>query len=116
MTVPETTGKSGHPFKHPRPSVEPTTVKKIASQPEGWESRQITEGVKGPIYAKFKCLRCVAYRSSTAYGNYLTAEEDVWLYIRRHEDGTVKYFLSNALETTAQTTMDHLATSRWSIE
>ncbi|MGM0110174.1 hypothetical protein [Enterococcus sp. DIV0187] len=28
----------------------------------------------------------------------------------------MKCFLSNAPETTAQTTMDHLATSRWSIE
>jgi len=81
-----------------------------------WTKRTLAEGTKGPIYADVKCVRCVSCISSTKYGNYSTPGEEIWLYIRRYEDGTVKYFVSNASASTDQTTLDRLSTMRWSIE
>ena len=41
---------------------------------------------------------------------------EVWVYIRRYEDGTIKYFISNAPSETEMAVLDKLATMRWSIE
>ena len=72
-------------------------------------------GTKGPVRALVKCIRCVSCGSSVN-GSSLEPLEDVWLYIRKYEDGTVKYFLCNAPETTPLSTLDRLSTMRWSIE
>ncbi len=66
-------------------------------------------GTKGPIRAWVKCLPCVSCDG-------LTPEQEVWLYIRKYEGDTVKYFLSNAPADTPQSTLDSLAAMRWSIE
>jgi SRSO17 transposase len=46
----------------------------------------------------------------------MAAGNDVWLYIRRYENGQIKYYLSNAPDTTPMETLDRLCTLRWSIE
>lgn len=40
---------------------------------------------------------------------------DVWLYIRKNEEGMVKYFISNPVST-AISILDSLETMRWSIK
>jgi len=118
MIVPDNQpGKSGRPFKHPKPSSDPVSVRSIANDSSiKWTKRTLAEGTKGPIYADVKCVRCVSCISSTKYGNYSIPGEEIWLYIRRYEDGTVKYFVSNASASTDQATLDRLSTMRWSIE
>lgn len=114
MKVPE--NKCGRPAKHPRPSIPPVPVKAIASDDAiTWEERTLSMGTKGPVRALVKCIRCIACGSSVK-GSCLEPLEDVWLYIRKYEDGTVKYFLCNAPETTPLSTLDRLSTMRWSIE
>ncbi len=97
MSIPDNLKKKGRPFKHALPDQPPVTVKEIVlSDDYSWERKRIAEGAKGPIYADIKVIKAVACRSTTRYGNYLAPEEDVWVYIRRYDDGKLKYFLSNA--------------------
>ena len=62
-----------------------------------------------------KCVRCISC-GSCVKGSCLEPLEDVWLYIRKYEDGTVKYFLCNEPDETPLPTLDRLAAMRWSIE
>jgi SRSO17 transposase len=78
-----------------------------------WVKRVISEGAKGPIATETKCLRCVACRKENRL--FMTKSE-IWVYIRKHEDGTIKYFLSNMPDDTGISELDRLATARWSIE
>ena len=48
--------------------------------------------------------------------NYVKPGEAVWLYARRYEDGTIKYFVSNAPDHISYTYLDRAATLRWPIE
>lgn len=118
MRVPETPhAKGGRPFRHPRPSVEPIPVRAIALDPLiPWERRSLGEGAKGPILSEIKCIRCVFCDGSVEHGDYMNPGPDIWVYIRKHEDGTLKYFISNASADTPTSILDRLATMRWSIE
>ena len=116
MNIP-TSGKTGRPYKHPRPSFPPVTVGSIASDDSiPWGRRCLAQGTRGPIYADIKCIRCVSCESTTEFGNYMAPGNDIWLYIRRYENGDIKYYLSNSSEATPMETLDRLATLRWSIE
>jgi len=116
MKIP-VSNKTGRPYKHPRPSFPPVTVGSVALDDSiPWIRRFLAQGVRGPIYADAKCIRCVCCESTTEFGNYVAPGNDIWLYIRRYENGDIKYYLSNSPETTPEETLDHLATLRWSIE
>ena len=81
-----------------------------------WQQITLAEGAKGPIVADVKIVRCVSCHSSTPRGNYLLPQEEVWLYIRRYNDGRVKYSLCNAPADTPLETLHRVATMRWPIE
>ena len=75
--------------------------------------RAIAQGTKGPTLADIKCVR--AYSCREVNGRFLSAAP-IWVYIRRYEDGAIKYFISNAPADTVQAVFDRLATMCWSIE
>lgn len=118
MNVPESGhDKPGRPYKHPRPSFSPITVETVAMDESiPWVRQYLSEGVRGPICADVKCIRCVSCESTTSFGNYMAPGGDIWLYIRRHENGDIKYFLSNSPASITLDTLNRLATMRWSIE
>ena len=96
--------------KRLRPSFPPVSVKSIAADDSiPWDKRTLAKGTKGPIQAQVKCIRCAACDANTP-------TDDVWLYIRKYADGTVKYFLCNGPADLEQSVLDRLATMRWSIE
>ncbi len=96
--------------KHSRPSFPPVSVKSIAADDNiPWDERVLALGTKGPIQAQIKCIRCVACDANAP-------TNDVWLYIRKYTDGTIKYFLCNGSAGLEQSVLDKLATMRWSIE
>lgn len=104
----------GGRFKHPRATEQPVVIKTIVEDETiPWVKRIISEGVKGPIIAEVKCLRCVSCRKENRL--YMPNSE-IWVYIRKHEDGTIKYFISNMPKNTDISALDRLATARWSIE
>lgn len=98
MNIPENeAGKNGRRYKHARPSIAPISVKSFAKDDSiPWVKTVLAEGTKGLIIADVKCIRCVSCASTTKYGNYVAPGEEIWLYIRKYADGTIKYFISNA--------------------
>ena len=96
--------------------IQPVSVKSIAEDPAApWEQVTLAEGSKGPILAQRFMLRVVACRKD-GDRNYLKPGKEVWLYIRKYEDGTIKYFVSDAPEDIPCAELDRAATLRWPIE
>ena len=113
---PEPGKNRGRPKKHPIWTIQPVSVKSIAEDPAApWEQVTLAEGSKGPILAQRFMLRVVACRKD-GDRNYLKPGKEVWLYIRKYEDGTIKYFVSNAPQDTPCAELDRAATLRWPIE
>lgn len=100
----------GRPPQKMVPSVAPVPVSAIAKD-DGipWRNVVLAEGAKGPIVARVKCLRVLECRDGLE-------GEELWLYIRRYEDGRTKYSWSNAPADIEREELDHAATLRWPIE
>jgi SRSO17 transposase len=75
-----------------------------------WTPVVLAEGAKGPIRAEVACLRVYP-----ALGG-LPRAAPVWLFMRRLEDGQVKYAFSNAPADTPLAELCRAATLRWPIE
>ena len=118
MTIPESPiGKSGRRFQHSIPSIAPVSVKSIAEDDSiAWSQVVLAQGAKGSTIADVKCIRCASCVSTTKFGNYIAPAEEVWVYIRKYADRTIKYFLSNAPANTPLKELHRAATMRWPIE
>jgi SRSO17 transposase len=87
------------------------TVGAIAKSPAcPWTPVVLAEGAKGPIRAEVAALRV-----TPAVGG-LPRESPVWLFLRRLEDGQIKYAFSNAPADTPLAALCRAATLRWPIE
>jgi SRSO17 transposase len=107
-------GKRGGRFKHPRATEKPVAIKCILDdETVPWMKRTIAEGAKGPVIAEIKCVRCISSRKEN---RLFVPKSEIWVYIRKHEDGKIKYFISNYPSETPISKLDRLATARWSIE
>ena len=107
----------GRPRTHPLVHGEPTCVLDVAQNDAfPWETVTLAEGSKGPIVADVKRMRCTACRASEGNSAQTIPGADIWLYIRRHEDGELKYYVSNAPKDTPISALDRAATLRWPIE
>ena len=103
------------------PSFPAIYVEEIANDESiPWKEVYLGDGAKGPIYAETNNIRCVAYQthySGNSGRTKLTVpDEEVWLYIRKHKDGTIKYFLSNAPEGISREELDKACLMRWPVE
>lgn len=95
-------------------SDKPATVKTLADDENfGWEKVGFQTS-KGVINSEIKIIRCFSCRTD-AKGNAYKHEE-IWLYIRRYADGTVKYFMTNAPANISRDELHEAATLRWPIE
>jgi SRSO17 transposase len=73
-----------------RPSFPPVKAEDIAANPNlQWENAYLGEGAKGPIYSDTACLRVIENRDGLP-------GREIWLYLRRLSDGSLKYSISNA--------------------
>ena len=107
-------GKRGRPCKHPRSTEDPVAIKSILNDDTvPWVTRTIAEGAKGPVIAEIKCVRCISSRTEN---NHFLPKNEIWVYIRKHEGGNIKYFISNYSVETPLSTLDEMSTKRWSIE
>jgi len=114
VVIPKNVSKKGGWFRHPRATENPVHIKTIINDESvPWVKRIIAEGAKGPVFAEIKCLRCVSCRKENRHN---VPKAEIWVYIRKYEDGTIKYFVSNMPEDTNIPELDRLATARWSIE
>lgn len=87
------------------------TVAKLAKSTRlVWKKVTLAEGAKGPIIASVARLRVYPLRDD------LPLESSVWLFLRRMEDGQIKYAFSNAPESMSMAELCKAATMRWPIE
>ncbi len=75
-----------------------------------WTPVVLAEGAKGPIRAEVACCRVYPAQGG------LPRPEPVWLFLRRTEDGQVRYVFSNAPANTPLAALCRAATLRWPIE
>ena len=118
MITPEYSGKGRRDLKA-KPDVAPVHVKAIAQDESiAWEKAILGEGAKGPIVAYDKCVRVIMGegRSAPFLCDDNNPGDTVWLYIRRFEDGSFKFALSNAPDDTPINVIREAALLRWPIE
>ena len=111
--IPPYKGRGARPTK---PKVlsggpEPFTVAEVAEFFEGhWKRVVLAEGAKGPIVADVAALRVYPAHEGLPRG------PAVWLFLRRTEDGKVKYAFSNAPEDIPFEELCEASVMRWPIE
>lgn len=109
MVVPEYSGRGKRPTKA-APSFVPVSVKEIAEDDSiPWNDVVLGIGAKGPIITKDKCIPVVEVRDGGP-------GKDIWLYIRRLEDGSLKYALCNESMDATIADIRKPALMRWAIE
>ena len=109
MAIPPYSGR-GRKDLRAKPSVAPVSVKAVAEDESvPWSKAVLGEGAKGPIVAHDKCIRVFMCNDNCP-------GESVWLYIRRLEDGSFKFSLSNAPFDTPVHMIREAALMRWPIE
>jgi len=108
---------TGRKRKYPRLEQMPEMVKDIANDKTiPWLKTTLCEGSKGPIIADVKYMRCVRCDTLTKKNQYLIPIAESWLYIRRYDNGDIKYFFSNAPADIPVEQLHRASTMRWSIE
>jgi SRSO17 transposase len=109
--VPRSRGRGRKPTRPRVTAGRIQTVGALAQSPAcPWTSVVLAEGAKGPIRAAVACLRV-----TPAVGG-LPRAAPVWLFLRRLEDGQLKYAFSNAPADTSVAALCRAATLRWPIE
>ncbi len=109
VNVPEYKGKGKAPQKLVA-ATKPVTVEELAaSEAIPFQEVVLGIGAKGPIFTHDKAVRVVEVRDGLP-GN------DVWLYVRRLNDGSLKYTLTNAPACSDMDEIRKPALMRWSIE
>jgi hypothetical protein len=113
-SMPRVIVPKGGRFKHPRSEEAPVRINTILSDESvPWIKRVIAEGAKGPVIAEVKRLRCISCRKEN---RLFMHNAEIWAYIRKRDDGTIKYFVSNMPCDAGISEPDGLASARWSIE
>ena len=108
-SVPERRGRGKTPTKAVS-SVPAIPVSAIATDESlPWECITLMEGAKGPVITQVKYCRIIELQDGKD-------ADELWLYIRKYEDGTIKYAFSNAPTDIDICELHHAATLRWPIE
>lgn len=108
-SIPERQGRGRRPTKQVA-SVAAVSVSAIAEDDTmPWQEIVLMVGAKGPVRTLVKCCRVVEMVDGRD-------GDEAWLYIRKYEDGRIKYALSNAPADIDIEELHHAATLRWPIE
>ncbi len=111
VQVPRYRGRGRKPTKPRVTQGRAATVGQIArSKTCPWTQVVLAEGAKGPIRAEVACLRVYPAQGG------LPRAAPVWLFLRRTEDGEIKYAFSNAPAGAPLAELCRAATLRWPIE
>ena len=111
--VPEYKGRGPHPKKMAA-STPAESVSKIAKDDAiPWHKMYLGEGSKGPIYADIKSFRI--YRAFPEENGEIPIIP-CWLFIRRSEDGKIRFSVSNAPENIPVAELCQASLMRWPIE
>jgi len=109
MVVPPYSGTGRKPWKE-APEFPPRTVKDIAEDTDlPWNDVVLDIGAKGPIITNDKYLLVTEVRDDKP-------GKDVWLYVRKLSDGSIKYAICNESPDASAEDLRRPALMRWSIE
>jgi SRSO17 transposase len=110
VRVPRYRGRGRKPTKPRVTQGKAVPVGTLATAKEcPWTPVVLAEGAKGPIQAEVAALRVYPAQDGLP-------REEVWLFLRRTEDGQLKYAFSNAPADTPLAALCRAATLRWPIE
>ena len=111
VSVPRSRGRGPKPTKPrvTRGRADPVSTL-AASKHCRWTPVVLAEGAKGPLRAEVACRRVYPAQGG------LPRQDPVWLFLRRTEDGQIKYAFSNAPANTPLAELCRAATLRWPIE
>ena len=115
LVVPSYTGKGRKPsnLRLKTPSNAPYRVDELAKRlpKSAWKRTTIKEGSKGPIVSDVAMVRVTEVRDGLPCSR-------LWLVIRRNvaDPSDVRYYLSNAPETTTEAELARLVGMRWPVE
>jgi SRSO17 transposase len=109
MILKEYSGRGRKP-SIPVPSIPPVSVKEIAEDDSiPWNNVVLGIGSKGPIITRDKCIKVVESLDNKP-------GKEVWLYMRRLEDESVKFSLCNESMDATVEDIRIPALMRWTIE
>jgi SRSO17 transposase len=109
--VPRYTGHGRRPTRLRVLRGAPKTVATLAhSKKCVWTKVVLAEGAKGPILAEVARLRVIPSLDGLPY------KTPLWLFMRRMEDGQIKFAFSNAPESMPLSGLCEAAIMRWPIE
>jgi len=109
VSTPAYSGRGRKPTKE-QPEFPPLAVKRVVEGTNTPFTRVVLGiGAKGPVIAEEKCLLVVEERDELP-------GKDVWLYVRKLPNGTIKYALCNAPVDASVADIRKPALMRWSIE
>lgn len=107
--LPDYSGTGRKPEKM-KTSFEPVEVKDLVEQSKlHWDRAVLGIGAKGPVIAEDACFPVVEVRDDLP-------GKDVWLYVRKLANGSLKYALCNAPADSSIEEIRKPALMRWSIE
>jgi len=115
LLVPSSSGKGRKPsrMRLKTPSNAPDRVDKLAKRlpKNAWKRTTIKEGSKGPIVSDVAMVRVTEARDGLPGPR-------LWLVIRRNvaDPSDVRYYLSNAPETTTEAELARMLGMRWPVE
>ncbi len=113
VSVKAYSGRGKRP-KNPEASTKPVPISQIAKDNRiPWQKMILGEGAKGPIVSAVKCIRVVEAKKDS--GRYLPYQE-IWLHLRKHTDGKIKYAFCNAPADISQEEIVQASLMRWPIE
>lgn len=108
-TIPQYSGRGKKPTKLV-PSTKSVSVRDIANDSDiPWHTIVLMEGSKGPVITQVKWCRIIESLDGKD-------GDELWLYIRKYNDGTIKYSFSNASADIEIGELHHAAKLRWPIE
>lgn len=109
IAIPPYKGRGRKPSKE-RPLTDSISVSDIAKDPSlTWYKVKLGEGSKGPVRAEVAYLRVIECRDNLP-------GQEIWLYIRKHADGKIRYAISNAPKNISLKELNQVAIMRWPIE
>jgi len=93
-----------------KPDTDAQSAIQIASMETlKWKPVILADGAKGPIVAQFAALRVIR-------NNEGVPGKELWLILRKDEDGKIHYYVSNAPKSIGVDELIRVSTIRWTIE
>jgi SRSO17 transposase len=107
--LPQWSGKGRKPTKEKSSDAPKKVVEIMEDNEEQWQSTTFSLGSKGPVVGKEMAHRVLDIREGKP-------NDWVWLYIRKVNNGDIRYAISNMPEDTPIEKLRELSNRRWPIE